>query len=406
MTVYIQLTTAGTSLVSCGVYSNVDIPPYSVLHDTILVANLITGVNVTVPNGTTIVRLIDTGVCGNSIDIEITSGSGNILYINNTSHTIQLYNSTLNFVSTINSSIPVQNFNQLSFNNEYQNVYLCSLNITTVYVYKSDNQGNTFNQLTTLGAKTLLNFTIDKFLAKYLYIGINQYSTPPFGGEDYLLMSNNSGSTFTTISNSFIGRNGGILKGSPNNSFKSSLSYDGKYVLVQCQFQNGTQQYISYMFSNNYGVTWNDISQTIIGGVSTGISQFINSRAVISGNGQYMYILNNSGYYYKSDSYGVTWTRKFPAVMPYSTNEMLKCSLDGKFVVAVSYNLSNIFVSSDYGETFTNTTLSTQLLHMSMSNSGKYIYVEKVNTSRYISTNYGVTFNTYSNSLTNGEIVD
>jgi len=41
-----------------------------------------------------------------------------------------------------------------------------------------------------------------------------------------------------------------------------------------------------------------------------------------------------------------------------------------------------------------------------MSNSGKYIYVEKVNTSRYISTNYGVTFNTYSNSLTNGEIVD
>jgi hypothetical protein len=404
MTVYIQLTTAGTSIVSCGVYSDVDIPPYSVLHDTVLVANLITGVNVAVPDGTTIVRLIDTGVCGNSIDIEIASGTGNVLYINNTSHTIELYNSTLSFVSIINSSIPVQFFNQLSFNNEYQNVYLCSINVLNQYVYKSDNQGNTFNPLTTLGLTSLLTFNIDKFLSKYLYLGINNYSMT--GGEDYLLMSNNSGSTFTTISNYFIGRNGGALKGSPNNTFNSSLSYDGKYVLVGCSFMVGTQQYLSYMYSNDYGVTWNDISQTIMGGVSTGISEFVNSGAVISGNGKYMYIINNSGYYYKSDSYGVTWTRKFPTVMPYRTSNMLSCSLDGRFIIAASFSLSNIFVSNDYGETFTTVSLSTQLTHLSMSNSGKYVYFEKINTTRYISTNSGVTFTTSTNSLSNGKIVD
>ena len=73
MTIYILLTTPATDAGPFNLYSDVDgfVAPFSI---NVSKATLLGGYSVTVPNGTTIVRIVSVGDCTNYIDFEVGGG--------------------------------------------------------------------------------------------------------------------------------------------------------------------------------------------------------------------------------------------------------------------------------------------------------------------------------------------
>lgn len=73
MTIYILLTTPATDAGPFNLYSDVDgfVAPFSINVDK---ATLLGGYSATVPNGTTIVRIVSIGDCTNYIDFEVGGG--------------------------------------------------------------------------------------------------------------------------------------------------------------------------------------------------------------------------------------------------------------------------------------------------------------------------------------------
>lgn len=69
MTVFVQLTTIGTNAGPFTIFSNLN---YSIPVATATAGAISTGISVTVPDGTTSVRVVSTGACTNSIDIPVT----------------------------------------------------------------------------------------------------------------------------------------------------------------------------------------------------------------------------------------------------------------------------------------------------------------------------------------------
>ena len=70
MTIYILLTTPGTDAGPFNLYSDVD-GYISAFATNVSKATLLAGYVATVPNGTTIVRLVSIGDCTNYIDFEV-----------------------------------------------------------------------------------------------------------------------------------------------------------------------------------------------------------------------------------------------------------------------------------------------------------------------------------------------
>lgn len=69
MTVFVQLTTIGTNAGPFTIFSNLN---YSLSVGTATAVDISTGITVTVPDGTTSVRVVSTGACTNFIDIPVT----------------------------------------------------------------------------------------------------------------------------------------------------------------------------------------------------------------------------------------------------------------------------------------------------------------------------------------------
>jgi hypothetical protein len=115
MTVTITLTTAGIDIGSCNLYSNAN--GYTTAFATgITRAQLLEGYNSTsVPSGTTIVRIISTGTCTNSVDIPVfpltttttTSVPVGYIYVCNNFFSGQITNVTVGGMSILGASFPL-----------------------------------------------------------------------------------------------------------------------------------------------------------------------------------------------------------------------------------------------------------------------------------------------------------
>ena len=137
-----------------------------------------------------------------------------------------------------------------------------------------------------------------------------------------------------------------------------------------------------FWISSNYGESW---SATPI----TSGAQF----AAISANGQYMAVSINN-VINVSSNYGSTFTPI--TTLQATTNwEGVAISASGQYMVAVAYDTSKLYVSSNYGVTWTVSATQKQYIGVSISASGKYIIATTVDTPQ-ISSNYGLTFSNIS----------
>ena len=131
--------------------------------------------------------------------------------------------------------------------------------------------------------------------------------------------------------------------GETANASVLAMSNDGKYVLCT-PYSGASPAYLS----TNYGVTFTDISNSLLiaGGVNS--SRF---QPSMSATGKYMFSPGNpavSSTYYSTD-YGVNWTR-----ITVSVGRMYALSYSGKYVVkCIADNTNNIYISSNYGSTYT-----------------------------------------------------
>jgi hypothetical protein len=182
-----------------------------------------------------------------------------------------------------------------------------------------------------------------------------------------------------------------------------AVSSNGKYVTIPT--------YPNVAYSHDYGVTY-QLSKSVISALTD------NSRGynvAMSSSGQYQTAQYSKNIYYSHD-FGVTWNLStFPFITQNQQNYYLisiACSGNGKYQIigftntfyvndiSGNYNAppSGIYISQDYGETWTtNIFLDLEgIFSVSMSNSGKYITVSTNNTNLYnniyCSSNYGLSF--------------
>ena len=158
--------------------------------------------------------------------------------------------------------------------------------------------------------------------------------------------------------------------------------------------------------SSDYGVTYTtiDTSNYTTWGSVSGFTSF-----TISPDGQYWFSCGSQQFngvpVAVSSDFGVTWTNN-GIITSGDLSKIIysgACSFDGQYQLFVG---SNIWVSNDYGATFS-TPLSPANYRSScnVSHSGQYMIFQDPQSATYISTNYGVSWNTYANAYeTNSEI--
>jgi hypothetical protein len=147
-------------------------------------------------------------------------------------------------------------------------------------------------------------------------------------------------------------------------------------------------------YSNNYGYTWSDFT-----GLSGGEGL---SGACISADGNYKVVCAGSN---SKILVGTDWINWTTTTLPTTYINSPSISYDGKYILVVSSNEyqgndTKIFVSNDYGATFTTITTETNQSWRTsaMSLDGKYMIAGGGHQSTgygtvYNSTDYGVTWN-------------
>lgn len=132
-----------------------------------------------------------------------------------------------------------------------------------------------------------------------------------------------------------------------------------------------------------YGNVWTDIGASIGLGIKAWLSVSISSL------GTYQSAVDELGDIYISSDYGNTWTLMYN--IGYSITISIGVSQDGKYQTVS--NGSHIYISSDYGTTWRNVySVGTSNVFVSVSLCGKYQTILSCGDSLYTSNNYGVTW--------------
>ena len=124
-------------------------------------------------------------------------------------------------------------------------------------------------------------------------------------------------------------------------------------------------------------------------------------QAVAGGTGNYN---NTKGYLFISSDYGATWTQK----TPYGYFSSISVSDDGQYMLATDWGSNIVYISTNYGVTWsvTKTGPSGAIYNSSaISNNGTYMYLANPGATGstgalYVSTNQGTTWNTVSWGIT------
>jgi hypothetical protein len=221
----------------------------------------------------------------------------------------------------------------------------------------------------------------------YIYVKKNLVptSTTLSAGTSLNLNGNitfNDGSTINSYNNNldFSGNITPSLTSIATNGYNGSqypvsVSYDGKYIV----FPNASAVATSLSVSTNYGIS-----------VATRTTPAQCTNVGISGNGKI--IIADCGGLYRSTDIGVSLTAILPAVTMGAT--VISLSYTGQYGIIVSQLSGIIYVTNDYGLSWTNTglTLSTVApVRGVVSGNGKYMYAVG-SAVGYISSNYGSSF--------------
>lgn len=180
----------------------------------------------------------------------------------------------------------------------------------------------------------------------------------------------------------------------------NSLNYINRLTLVKKETTssliNITQVYtvpILIILSNisdthftSYGTIWSDVTSDSLDDINW-------LSCAISASGKFQTAVEEFGSIYISSDYGVTWTNIFDI-----GNAMTNCismSHSGQYQTAS--NGEKIYISSDYGVTWTETkTINNTDIFVCISLSGKYQLVISQGDAIYRSTNFGVSWTKYS----------
>jgi len=155
---------------------------------------------------------------------------------------------------------------------------------------------------------------------------------------------------------------------------KIAMSSDGK---IQIFVRYTTSE---YSISRDYGKTWTNGTVNSTSGVK---------GVAISSDGKYITIVGAGSMdrIYTSSNYGLNWT----TIGSIGTWNSVTMSADGKFQAAVAGGTGYVYISNDYGNTWTrkNNAGSRPWLSISMSSDGKYIAATTNGTYNYVSYDYG-----------------
>ena len=169
--------------------------------------------------------------------------------------------------------------------------------------------------------------------------------------------------------------NGWTSRGSTDSYDWVALSSDGKY---QTTAADSGWLYTS----SDYGISWSSYSY---GGSAFGTA--------MSADGKIQAIATNVAQMRLSTDYGVTWSSKGPSIKW----SQIAMSSDGKYMVSGVYDGGDIYVSSDYGNTWTaKAGISRPARGAAISSDGRYMTVPIDNSGYgfYVSSDYGNTWTT------------
>ena len=175
-------------------------------------------------------------------------------------------------------------------------------------------------------------------------------------------------------------------------ALSTSASWQGIAMSATGQYQVATgATNIGVFYSSNYGQTWSSATGILPNNNMTGIT--------MSASGQYACVCVSSGStgngIWYSSNYGASWTLSNATVKTWASIAM---SATGQYVSAVANTvLTKVYVSTDYGQTFTaaTTVMPVGMTSISVSTSGQYQYVASTNTTNtgiYYSINFGSTW--------------
>lgn len=275
------------------------------------------------------------------------------------------------------------------------NVYVGQLNdaaVTTLSTYTYDISNTaTFSTTQTYKsyATNLGNFSgIDKTIkvsANGQFMIISDFHNQK------LAVSKDYGRTWNTVQNNIL-------------FYHCAISATGQY-MVACA--NSGSVYMSVNFGYSF-------STPSIFGIASGQTW---SSVAISGNGQYMTAVMNStaysGFAYVSRDFGQSFSQ-----VQLSGSALLcgRCAMssDGKYqIVSIASNVTNYYLSSNYGQSFTSFTFTstsggaisaptTKWWDVTVSSSGKYMLISAYssNTGCYYSKDYGATWSQVGGGIT------
>jgi photosystem II stability/assembly factor-like uncharacterized protein len=157
----------------------------------------------------------------------------------------------------------------------------------------------------------------------------------------------------------------------------TSQSWKDVAVSASGQYQTAIGDDASAYRSNDYGVSWTSVP------VSSGVTSY--SRISMSATGQHQAIVNDgvTGNIHVSNDYGIGWG---------TTGSMLSwsnivVSASGQYMIAYELDNSYLWISTDYGVTWnTNSVAITNLSGMALSASGNYFTIVIQSDTIYTST--------------------
>jgi len=222
---------------------------------------------------------------------------------------------------------------------------------------------------------------------QYIYVAFNMA----------LCASSNYGSTFISRY---------TINGVPDNSnYYTSLTCNSSGQHVFCTQYNG-----ALVFSSDYGSTFTTgitlpyLDNMPVDEYDDRVPYYSGGILCLSGDASILYFTGSSMMnLMKSTDKGNTYTEIWSGAA-YLTNQ--SCSVDGKYVIFSSFNPSQVYLSSNYGSSFSvvlTTTTNNYFQGASVSSTGQYQFCSYSNYSQaksylMFSTNYGVTWNTQTSN--------
>ncbi len=279
------------------------------------------------------------------------------------------------------------------------NVPMATTDSVTLYIYGINNSASSVNVTTYFQGSTTfsrIQTTLYNPVGPTGPVGPQgvQGNTGAIGPQGPTGSTNNSSVLFnqSQISLPTLTSNGWLQTGTVRSWSSIALSSSGQYQLACSNDAAGYTAGASYnlYLSSNYGQTFSTITFAPNGSYPS--SPYWKS-VCISNTGQIMLAtMYNTGfsnvYSYISSNYGSTWT-----ILPILAGAWISSAMsaDGQYISIVNYN-GNIYVSSNYGSSFSAKLSANNWSSISVSASGQYQTATITGGGVYTSNDYGVTW--------------